>query len=408
MVDAITAGDLRSDDYRRDPFPYWHRLRHEQPLFYDEVDQVWAVTRYDDVAAVFRDWATYSTKPYRQIFGPVIGTTLVEMDGPEHTTRRAILARPFGGKNLESYVGLIEQTVDSLSGRLPQGGTADVIGDYLTHIPVRIMAMILGLPEADHPFFLETALSIMAALEGVEPALSRGIASHHELGAYIDPLISARLAEPGTDVISRVVDGEVDGNRLDRDEIKTFISLLVNAGGQTTADGMAALWWDLVQHQDVLVAAREDEDLLDRAFSEAMRRDGPVVYEDRLTTQDVEWYGQLIPSGSIVRAFIASANNDDAVFADPLSFDPDRTDLRMGLEKRQGVRTETEAGHLTFGLGRHFCIGWHLSRHEAVIGARPLLHKLTNVRFTGGEVPVPTVDFLVRRLDRLDLDFEAA
>jgi cytochrome P450 len=171
---------------------------------------------------------------------------------------------------------------------------------------------------------------------------------------------------------------------------------------------MAAFWWDLVQHPDVLSAARGDEGVLDRAFSETMRRDGPVVYEDRLTTQDVEWYGTTIPAGSIVRAFIASANNDESVFAEPLAFDPDRPDLDLGLEKRMGVRTEDQAGHLTFGLGRHFCLGWHLSRLEAIAGAQPLVRKMKNVRFVGGSVPAPTIDFLVRHLHRLDLDFDEA
>jgi cytochrome P450 len=407
-METVSAADLHADAYRHDPFPWWHRLRHDQPLFHDEIDGVWALTRYDDVATVFRDWETYSTKPYNQIFGPVIGVTLAEMDGVEHTQRRAILSRPFGGKNLEAHLSTIVGAIDELSAGLPRSGPADALGAYLTHIPVRIMAEILGLPQRDHPFFHDTALSIMAALEGVEPALSRGIASHRELGNYIDPLITERAQIPGRDVISTIVASEVDGHGIDRDEIKTFISLLVNAGGQTTTDAMAAFWWDLVQHPEVLAAARANEDVLDRAFSEAMRRDGPVVYEDRLTTHEVEWYGTAIPAGSIVRAFIASANTDESVFADPLSFDPERADLYLGLEKRMGVRTETQAGHLTFGLGRHFCLGWHLSRHEAVIGARPLLHRMRNVRFAGDVPPVPRIDFLVRHLDRLDLDFDPA
>jgi cytochrome P450 len=406
-MEAVTAQDLRTDEYRRDPFAWWHRLRHDQPLFHDEIDDAWAVTRYDDVTAVLRDWETYSAKPYNKIFGPVIGRTLAEMDGPEHLQRRAILSRPFGGKNLEAYVGMIEETVTVLAGQLPESGTADVVGDYLTHIPVRVMAAILGLPKDDHPFFLDAALSIMAALAGVEPALSRGIAAHYELGAYIDPLITKRTAQPGDDVISRVVTSDVDGHSLDRDEVKTFVSLLVNAGGQTTTDAMTLLWWNLVQHPEVLAAARDDEAVLEGAFSESMRRDGPVVYEDRLTTAEVEWYGTAIPAGSIMRIYIGSANNDETVFTDPQHFDPERLDLYTGLEKRSGVRTVSQAGHLGFGLGRHFCLGWHLSRHEALIGAMPLLTRMTNVRFAG-EAPRPQVEFLVRRIERLDLEFDAA
>lgn len=401
---AVTPEDLHSDDYRYDPHPYWVRLRHEQPIFHDTIDNVWALTRYDDVVAVFKDWETYSTKPYNAIFGPVIGVTLAELDGPEHVHRRTLLAPPFAGKRLETYIDAIKQTTDRLASALPPS-KSDVLADYITHIPVRVMAAILGFPEEDHDFFLETAYAIMAGLEGVEPALSRGIHAHRQLGEYVDPIIQQRIANPGDDVISRIVNAEVDGQRLDPEEMKTFISLLVNAGGQTTSDAITLLWWDLLRHPDVLERARHDEAVLDRAFSEMMRRDGPVVYEDRLTTRPVEWYGQEIPAGSIVRMFMASANTDDEVFDAPLEFDVDRTDLQMGLEKRMGVRNEEQAGQLGFGLGRHFCLGWHLARSEALIATQPLLHRMKNVRFAG-DVPIPPVQFLVRRLDRLDLEYD--
>lgn len=139
---------------------------------------------------------------------------------------------------------------------------------------------------------------------------------------------------------------------------------------------MANFWYVLLSHPDVLGAVRRDPALLDAAFTEFMRRDGVVVYEDRELIRDVELHGREIKAGEIVRVALISANNDETAFADPRRFDPRRADLHPGKESRSGGRREGVASHVGFGVGKHFCIGYQLARAEVVVGVGQLLDRL--------------------------------
>ena len=173
------------------------------------------------------------------------------------------------------------------------------------------------------------------------------------------------------------------------------------AGGETTDRGLANFWWILLQHPEVLEQVRAEPSLLDAAFTEFMRRDGVIVYEDRELTRDVEWYGQTITAGEIVRVALISANNDETVFADPRRFDPHRPDLRLGKESRAGGRAEGSASHVGFGLGKHFCIGYQLARAEIVTASRELLERLPACRVAAGTEPHLRIQWFHRYLDRL-------
>lgn len=402
----VTAETLHGQAYFDDPWPVWERLRHEQPLFHDTNADRWLLTRYDDVAAVFRDHETYSTKPYQRIFSDVIGPTMVEMDGADHDIRRAIVAPELVGLKLRThYAALIDAVVEELVAALPPGSRVDLIGSFSAPLPLKVVAAVLGLDAAEVAPLKEATDRIIAALAGEEPARSVGIAAHRRLAERIDGLIEERLAAPGRDLISGIAHGRSEaGERLSRTEIASFISLLLVAGGETTDRGLANLWHVLLQHPDVLAAVTADPDLVDPAFSEFMRRDGVLVYEDREVERDVEWHGQVVPAGAIVRVAVASANNDETVFAEPRRFDLDRPDLHLGKEHRAGLRTEGLAGHLGFGLGKHFCIGYQLARAEIVAGTRRLLDVLHRPRLASDPPSHMAIRWMHRYVDRLVIE----
>ncbi|CAN5567165.1 cytochrome P450 [soil metagenome] len=402
----IAPEDLHGPSYFRDPFPVWKQLRHEQPLFHDTVDDRWLLTRYDDVVRVFRDPTTYSTLPYERIFTDVIGRTMVQMDGADHDVRRQIVAPELVGQKLErNFQPLIEENVASLIARFPASGPFDLIDRFTSRLPLLVIASILGLPVRDHELLYSVTGRVIAALSGEEPARSLGIRAHDELAAHVDALIDERTAEPGIDLISGIAHGRTEaGERLSREEIASFISLLLVAGGETTDRAMANFWYVLMQHPDALHALQQDPGLVDPAFTEFMRRDGVVVYEDRELRADVEWHGQTIGAGKIVRVALISANNDETVFADPRRFDVRRGDLRLGKESRAGSRAEGVASHLGFGLGKHFCIGYQLARAEIVTGIRQLLDALPRPRLASGSVPKLEIDWFHRRLDQLVIE----
>ncbi len=403
VSEPVTSGTLHSQAYFDDPFPVWERLRHERPLFRDAIDERWLLTRYDDVAAVFRDHETYSTRPYQRIFTDVIGPTMVQMDGVDHDVRRAIVAPAMVGRQLEQhYLGLIDSVVAGLFDQLPTAGPVDLMQGVSAPLPLRVVATILGMREDDDAYLHDVTDRVIAALAGEEPARSDGIQAHAEFTRHIDRMISDRAVDPGTDLISAIAQGRTEsGQSLSRAEIASFISLLMVAGGETTDRGLANFWWILMQHPDVLQELRDDPALLDAAVSEFMRRDGVIVYEDRELTRDVEWYGQAIRAGEIVRVALISANNDETVFADPRRFDLRRPDLRLGKESRAGGRVDGVANHLGFGLGKHFCIGYQLARAEIVAATRALLERVPVLRIAPGIEPHMRIVWFHRYLDRL-------
>ncbi|MEQ8716851.1 MAG: cytochrome P450 [Acidimicrobiales bacterium] len=402
-MSKVTPEDLYSESFNADPFPPWERLRHEQPLFRDTVAECWLLTRYDDVAAVLQDHETYSTRPYERMFTQVIGPTMVQMDGEDHDVRRKIIAPALMGRQLdENYVPLIEEVVGGLFDGLPREGSVDLVANVTWPLPVKVIATILGLEEELHPYLGDLASVVVEALAGEEPALSKGVAAHTEFSQRIDELITEREAVREKDLISAIAHGRTeDGERLSRQEIASFISLLLVAGGETTDRAIANFWWVLLQHPPVWESLRDDPSRLDAAFTEFMRRDGVVVYEDREVTTDVEWHGQLIREGEIVRVGLMSANNDETVFEDPRLFDLARSDLNLEGERRAGGRTGGRAHHLGFGLGKHFCIGYRLARAEVVIATRELLDRMPRVRVPEDTAPSLRVDWFHRHLDRL-------
>ena len=403
----VAPSDLHDEPYFLDPFPVWERLRHEQPLFHDTVDDRWLLTRYDDVVSVFRDHATYSTLPYKRIFSDVIGPTMVQMDGPDHDVRRAIVAPELVGRKLErNFQPLIEEVVAELIADFAGDGEVELVERFTRPLPLKVVATILGLPEGADSYLAETTQSIIEALVGEEPARSKGIEAHRRLAARIDQLISDRLEQPGSDLVSGIAHGQTErGERLSRTEIGSFISLLLVAGGETTDRALANFIYVLLQHPDVLDEASRDPALLEPAFTEFMRRDGVVVYEDRELTADVEWYGQQIHAGEIVRVALISANNDETVFAEPRRFDLRRADLRRGKESRHGGRADEAASHVGFGVGKHFCIGYQLARAEVVTAVRQLLATRGRPQLVTGKEPRLRVDWFHRHLEGLSVAF---
>jgi cytochrome P450 len=403
---SVAPETLHQQAYFDDPWPVWERLRHEQPLFHDTVADRWLLTRHDDVAAVFGDHETYSTKPYKRIFSDVIGPTMVEMDGADHDIRRAIVAPELVGRKLQTnYLALIDSVVDELIAALPDGTRLDLIGSFSGPLPLKVIATVLGMEAGEDAYLKATTDRIIAALAGEEPALSEGIAAHRALAAAIDGLIEERMASPGRDLISGIAHGRTEaGERLSREEIASFISLLLVAGGETTDRGLANFWYVLLRHPDVLERIAADPSLIDAAFSEFMRRDGVVIYEDREVEHDVEWHGRVIPAGAIVRVALASANNDETVFAKPRRFDVERKDFHLGKEHRSGIRSDGVAGHFGFGLGKHFCIGYQLARAEILAGTRGLLEALHRPRLAPEPEPHMAIRWMHRYVDRLVIE----
>jgi len=376
----IEPADLRSEEFMRDPFPIWRRLRDEQPLFWDEPSGMWLLTRYDDVMKVLGDGSVYSARTYQERFRPVFGRTLAELDGPRHIRERTIVAPAFVGKALESYRPLIAAAVERLRVSLAGVGELDLVPTVTSRLPLGTISNLLGFDEDKLDMLYEVGTTMLAGLGGTPDAQARARDAHLRLAGHLEPLIEDRSANPRNDLISKIVGAEVEGDSLSREEICSFISFLLAAGGPTTDMAIRNFWWALLEDPAHLEACRSGEEWIHRAFSESLRRDPAIVYEDRRTNVETEWYGRTIPADSDVMVCLGSANTDDRVFGDAETFDPERTDLLFGVERKYGIKENGVAGHMAFGLGSHFCMGYQLARAEVVAATANLLLELPSPR----------------------------
>lgn len=400
LVDA-----LYTPEFAVDPFPAWARLRREAPVVWDARGECWLVTRYSDVTSVLVDHETYSTKPYEGIFRPVIGRTMVEMDGPDHDELRTIVSPALVGGKLGKLQPAVERRVAMLLDALPAGGEIDLIGAVTAQLPVMVMTDLIGLQPEDHDYLASVAVRVMHALPGVEPELSEGVAAYREFVTYLSSLLEERAARPGDDLLSSIVQaGSEEGRRLSAEEIASFVALLLVAGSETTDRALANFWYVLLTNPSLLAAIEADDGLIEAAITEFMRYDGVVVYEDRRTTRASVIGGVAIPADTVVRVALMSANNDETVFAEPRTFMLLRPDLRQGKENRAGGGRPGVQPHIGFGIGKHFCIGYQLARLEMTIATRmavPLLRRSTLIH---DRLPTMRVDWFHRYLDRLPVN----
>ncbi len=369
----------------------WAALRDDSPIFYDEIADMWWLTRYRDVAAVFADHETYSAATYEQSTGRVLGPTLISRDDQGHVTRRSIVAPDFVGKRLQKSVPMVQACADALIDAFPESGEIDLITNFTARLPVDVISAMLGM-EGDGDLFRQWVTEMIRGL-AQDPALrATGKQAHAAFCAHIAPALLSVDDPSRLDHIAKIARAEVDGQRLTNEEVTAFCGLLFIAGGETTDKAIANMWWNLWQDPELFAWVAANPQLWDNAFSETMRRTPAVTSEDRFTTKPVEWYGQEIPTGSRVRVSMGAAHLDPTVFNDPLRFDIERTDLHLTKELRSGVSTEPgRSGHLGFGLGKHFCIGYELARTEAIIGSRHLVERCANIRPAGNNDMRPQI-----------------
>ena len=370
---TLASETLYTAEYARHPEPVWAQLRNDHPCFHDTVGNMWVLSRYDDVAAVFGDHRTYSAATYEASTGAVLGPTLISRDDQGHVTRRSIVAPDFVGKRLAAYLPMVEGCANALIARIDPMSGCDLVADLTTHLPVDVIAAMLGM-EGDGDLFRGW---VTGMIRGLAPGQNEsGRAAHHAFCSHIAPALAGVDDPARADLIAKIARAEADGERLDHDELVAFCGLLFIAGGETTDKAMSSMWWHLLTMPDVLKEVLETPALWDNAFSETMRRTAPVVSEDRFTRSGVEWHGVEIPVGARVRVMLGAAHLDESRFADPERFDLHRLDLNLGKELRYGGSTEGgRSGHLGFGLGKHFCIGYELARLESIVGSRLLVER---------------------------------
>ena len=379
----MDSSALYSDEYRRNPEVVWEEMRNDFPVFYDDIADMWWVTRYEDVKNFFVDYQTFSSSTYELSTGKVVGPTLISRDDYGHVVRRKIVAPDFVGNRLKSYEELIEHCVNGLIDRFASPNTVSLVSEFSSQLPVDVISAILGM-EGDGQLFRQWVTAMIMGLSDSPELRQEGLDANAAFCSHIAPSLNNVDRPERTDHIAKIARAEIEGERLTKEEITAFCGLLFIAGGETTDKAIANMWWNVLNHPETLKAVLADDSLWNNAFSETMRRTPAVISEERFTTRPVEIHGSEIPKGAKVRACLGAAHLDSTVFKDPLTFDIFRPDMHLGKENRSGISKDAKrSGHFGFGLGKHFCIGYELARNEAVIGSQLILERLGTPRLQG-------------------------
>ncbi|MYV50493.1 cytochrome P450 [Streptomyces sp. SID2888] len=387
MTTAQQVPDILSAEFAADPYPAYRLMRESAPLIWHEATQSYIISRYDDVERVFKDKSgEFTTDNYDWQIEPVHGKTILQMSGREHAVRRALVAPAFRGSELqEKFLPVIERNSRDLIDAFRHTGSADLVADYATRLPVNVIADMLGLDKADHQRFhgwYTTVIAFLGNLAGDPEVTAAGERTRVEFAEYMFPIIRERRENPGDDLLSTLCAAEVDGVRMSDEDIKAFCSLLLAAGGETTDKAIAGIFANLLRHPEQLAAVREDRSLIARAFAETLRYTPPVHMIMRQSAGEVTLSGGTVPPGATVTCLIGAANRDETRYRDPDRFDIFRDDLNTT------TAFSAAADHLAFALGRHFCVGALLAKAEVEIGVGQLLDAMPDVRVADGFEPV--------------------
>ena len=404
MTTTHEAPDILSAEFARDPYPSYRVMRDEFPLLQHPTSGHYLLSRFDDVSHAYKDAQTFSSENFAKQMEPVIGRSVIQMGGHEHSVNRKLITPALRGRYLDSYLPKVEQRASELISLFAADGEVELVEQFSKWFPINIVVDMLDIPKADLPKIQNWYSSLMAFIANVaqDPEVHAwGMRTQQEYPAYMLPIIAERRLSPGDDLISRLCATELDGEILTDEQIKALIGLLLLAGGETTDKAIAGTMSNLIQNPEQLAEVRADRSLVTQAVAENLRLNSPVQIILRTTTCEVEMAGGVIPEGSIVALMMGAANRDERRFANPDVFDLHRADLNFA-QAFSGA-----ADHVAFGGGRHFCVGSLLAKREMESSVLQLLDAMPNVRFRDGVVP-SEVGFFTRGPHEMHLEFDPA
>jgi cytochrome P450 len=324
----------------------------ERPLF--------SLLGFPEVRIGFGDAQTYSSAIHNETIGQVWGETLLGMDGQRHRRYRDLIAHAFRPRALPPIrEQVVEPIVAGLVDRIAERGNADLVNELTLLFPVYVIAELLGLPRNDVPKFTSLAVDTILIFHDPEKAL----AASKTLAEYITEQIAGRRDNPGEDMISVLIEAEVDGARLSDQDLVNFVRILLPAGAETTSRSTSNLLFALMTRPEQWAALRQDPSLLDAAIEEGLRWEPPLTSLNRVATVDTELDGVPIPQGAIVACNISAANRDPRRWDDPDVFDIHRP----------------QQANLAFAYGPHTCMGMHLARMETRVVLEELLRRLPDL-----------------------------
>jgi cytochrome P450 len=375
MSDAVEF-DPFSDDYFDDPTEVYRRLRDEAPVYHNETYGFWALSRYEDVVAAHKDWASFSSA-----HGVDLSTlstdpdrirsfrSIIMMDPPEHDRLRALVSRVFTPRAMTAMEPMVREVICEVLGPLEGRGAFDAVADFSGPFPVEIISRMLGVPPADRQQIRHWLDIGLHREPGSMDPTPEGVQANTEMGAYFYGLVAEKRQHPGDDMLSHLTEVEVDRDdgtrtRLDDVEIAGFASLLGGAGAETVTKLVGNAVVLFARHPDQWQKVLDDPAKVAPAVEEILRFLPPSQYQGRFSVKDREFEGGTLPAGYPVLLITGAATRDPRAYDRPDDFDIDRP---MSVA-------------IALGHGVHSCLGAALARMESRIAIEELARRWPRFR----------------------------
>jgi cytochrome P450 len=380
-----------------DPYPLYRELREHDPVHHNPTRRFWALSRHADVLAALLDPVTYSSArgSFLDDDPKRVGRTLGTTDPPRHDRLRKLAGVAFTGRRVAALAPQIERIARELLLPGSEAGRLDVPGEFAMPLTGRVIAGILGLPEADVPELQRLAERSVVVGAGETYGSEVQRASLESLLAYLASAIALRQKDPAgfDDLLGALVTAEIDGDRLSGDELLWLAQALFVAGYETTTHAISNACALLAAHPDARRTLRARPSLWPDAFEEIVRWDSPAQGFQRTLTRSVELHGRQLPAGERALLLIGAANRDEREFPEPDAFRVERRPQR----------------HLGFGHGIHYCIGAPLARLQGRIALALLVETLGDWEVDrAAAARAYTARFLMRGWERLPIEFARA
>ena len=386
---AANMMNLFSDDLRRNPYPVYDQLRSTSPVFQVPQSNLWMIFDYEGVKRALTDHETFSSR-----IGPA--EWMIFMDPPRHSKLRALISQAFTPRSVSNLEPRIREMSRELLDATIERGTMDLAADFAVPLPMMVIAEMLGVPIIDRPQFQrwnDVLLDMSYTIPGGEKAAGAmqefGVATA-EMDEYLKELLADRRAAPKDDLLTRLLEAEVDGERLSRQDIVGFFQLLLLAGSETTTNLINNAILCFIENPDQLARLRAAPDLLPSAIEEVLRFRSPLQWMIRLVKRDFEMHGQTIPAGKVALVMMGAANHDPKQFHDPGCFDI----------------TRHPNPHVAFGHGMHFCLGAPLARIESKTALTEFLGRIREFTLANTEPWEPRKGLHVHGPAHLPIRFE--
>jgi cytochrome P450 len=350
--------DIHDAAFVRDPFAAYERLRDECPLARsNKHGGFWLMTRYEDVRAAAINWRDYTSGVAGVTAIPVITPRTepmlpIEIDPPRHSRYRALVNPVFAPERVEEITPRIRTLARSIIDRIAEKRAAEAVSEFCVPVAINSLAAFTDVPIADSERWVGWITRMFDVSDPVA-----GAAASRELVAYIETLIAARRALPTNDFISTLIAAEIDGERLDDNQIRSFMTVVFGAGFETTADGLSVMLHWLTEHPEDLARLAAEPTMIPTAVEEFLRHSAPIQIFGRNASRDLSLHGREMQAGDIVALGFGAANRDPSAFEQP---------DEMRLDRRPNK-------HLTFGAGPHLCAGAGVARMEMAVALETLI-----------------------------------